>query len=122
MDENIRKLKEKGTPDRWRYAVALEKMGKPAVEYLTHALTDEDKWVRYVAADALGNIGDQCCVDSLIVALKDIDQDVRFAAAEALGKLGDVRALNALNETCKGDNCYVKIAAEDAITTISKQK
>lgn len=122
MDEDIKKLKDLGTPERWKYAVALEKLGKPAVEYLSHALNDQDKWVRYVAADALGNIGDPVCVDCLIAALKDADQDVRFAAASALGKLGDARALNALNETCKSDNCYVRIAAEDAIAMLSKQK
>ncbi|MDD1673344.1 MAG: HEAT repeat domain-containing protein [Methanomicrobiales archaeon] len=123
MEEDVRNLQDESKGNRWRYAEALEKMGKPAVEYLIHALKDPDKWVRYVAADALGNIGDPCCVDDLIVALKDGDQDVRFAVAGALGKVGNgnPRAMEALDQVCRGDNCYVRIAAEEARALLNKK-
>jgi HEAT repeat protein len=119
MQKLIEELKNKQNPDRWQSVLALEKMGKPAVDYLVAALKDEDKWIRYTAADALGNIGDSDCVDHLIGLLSDQDQDVRFATADALGRLGDPKAFNALNETCRKDNGYVKVAAEEALVKLS---
>lgn len=122
MQDSAKNLEDTTKPDRWQYAEALEKVGKPAVEYLIHALKDRDKWVRYVAADALGNIGDPCCADELVIALTDEDQDVRFAVAGALGKVGggNKKALEALTATCNTDNCYVKVAAEEALALLTR--
>ena len=119
MKAEIDKLNNQASPDRWQSVVALEKAGKPAVEYLVIALKDSDKWVRYAAADALGNIGDSASVGPLLSLLGDQDQDVRFATAEALGKIGDPRACNPLEQACSTDNGYVKIAAEEALSKIS---
>jgi HEAT repeat protein len=119
MQKLIEELEDKQHPERWQSVLALEKMGKPAVDYLVSALNDEDKWIRYTAADALGNIGDLKCVDNLIGLLSDQDQDVRFATADALGRLGDKKACNALNEMCQKDNGYVKVAALEALEKLS---
>ena len=121
MKELVDSLKDKNKPDRWQYVIALEKVGEPAVEYLIQALKDDDKWVRFLAVDALGHIGDGCCVEPLIGMLKDADQDVRFASAEALGRLGNPKALPALEETCVGDNCFVKIAAEESVASLKNK-
>ena len=110
----------KASPERWQSVVTLEHLGKPAVDYLVHALKDEDKWVRYAAADALGNIGDQCTVDPLISLLRDEDQDVRFVTANALGRLRDQRAAGALYHASVHDNDFVKIAAADALVKIAQ--
>ena len=45
-------------------------------------------YLRLVAAEALGKIGDVRAVEPLISVLKDSNRDVRKAAAEALEKLG----------------------------------
>jgi HEAT repeat protein len=119
MQKYIEILNNKASPERWQSVTALEKMGKPAVEYLVLALKDENKWVRFAAADALGNIGDSGSVDHLIGMLNDGDQDVRFVTAEALGKLGDPRATDALKQTSIQDNGFVKIAAEEALQKIA---
>lgn len=121
MEQHVKNLNDRTSADRWRNVIALEKMGEPAVNHLIAALKDEDKWVRYTAADALGNIGERRSVQNLILLLKDPDQDVRFVAAEALGRLGDPSAGEALSETCRGDNCFVRIAAEEALAKISRQ-
>ena len=63
------------------------KIGEPAVEPLIEALKDKDQDVRWEAALALGNIGDERAVEPLIEALKDEDEDVREAAGEALEKI-----------------------------------
>jgi HEAT repeat protein len=52
MQKYIEILNNKASPERWQSVTALEKMGKPAVEYLVLALKDENKWVRFAAADA----------------------------------------------------------------------
>jgi len=111
-------LANKETAERWRSAVELERFGQPAAEYLIMALKDEDRWVRYVAADALANIGSTAAVTPLIALLKDQEQDVRFAAASALGKIGDKKAIPELQMTVQHDNAYVRIAAEEALDRI----
>jgi HEAT repeat protein len=117
-ERTYQKLIDKGNAERWKYAVELGRHGKLAVDLLIAAMKDEDKWVRYLVIDALGNIQDPQVVDPLITALRDLDQDVRFVAAEALGRIGDPKALEPLEETCTADNCYVRIAAEEAIARL----
>jgi HEAT repeat protein len=119
MDKIFHELKDKNQPERWTRVIALEKFGKPAVDYLHKALDDEDKWVRYMAADALGNIGDVRSIERLIPLLNDQDQDVRFATAYALGNIGHPSAEKALAETCSSDNCFVKVAAEEALAKVA---
>jgi HEAT repeat protein len=119
MEQTFRKIKDKNNLERWTHVLALEKFGLPAVDYLHSALNDEDKWVRYMAADALGNIGDVRSLDRLIGLLDDQDQDVRFATAYALGNLGHPGAAPALENVCRKDNCFVKIAAEEALEKLS---
>jgi len=119
MQNTVAALANKQNLERWKSVVDLEKFGQPAAEFLIQALADEDRWVRYLAADALANIGATNSVDSLISLLRDPDQDVRFAAAAALGKLGDPKAINNLQDVLRRDNGYVKIAAEEALAKIS---
>jgi len=121
MQNIVAALAKKDNLERWKNVVDLEKFGQPAAEFLIQALADEDRWVRYLAADALANIGATNSVDSLISLLRDPEQDVRFAAAAALGKLGDPKAIKSLQEVLKKDNGYVKIAAEEALLRISPQ-
>jgi HEAT repeat protein len=120
MEKIFHELKDKNQPERWTRVIALEKFGKPAVDYLHKALDDEDKWVRYMAADALGNIGDVRSIERLIPLLNDLDQDVRFVAAYALGNIGHPSAEEALVRTCTHDNCFVKVAAEEALTKVAQ--
>ena len=58
MEHNPFKLANKRSPDTLKSLEALEKFTLPIVEYFINALNNEDKWVRYLAADALGNLGD----------------------------------------------------------------
>jgi HEAT repeat protein len=67
---------------------------------------------------ALGKLGSDDSVDSLILSLKDTDWYVRWGAADALGKIGVVRALEPLTKLKEDADEYVHKAAEDAITKI----
>jgi HEAT repeat protein len=119
MQNTVAALANKQNLERWKHVVDLEKFGQPASEFLIQALADEDRWVRYLAADALANIGATNSIDSLISLLRDPEQDVRFAAAAALGKLGDPKAIKSLQEVLRRDNGYVKVAAEEALVMLS---
>jgi len=119
MEKTFRDLNDKNKAERWMAVYALEKFGTPALEYLHKALSDDDKWVRYAALDALGNIGKSESVQHVARLLADHDQDVRFAAADSLGRIGDPIAAHALMQTCNSDNCYVQIAAEEALAKLA---
>lgn len=119
MEKTFRELKDKGRPERWTAVYALMKFGTPAIDYLHKALDDDDKWVRYAAADALGCMRDDSSVDHLTKLLLDHDQDVRFATAWALGEIGDQRASHALMQAVHSDNGFVRIAAEEALDKLA---
>ena len=76
--------------------VALEKMGKPVVEYLVPPRKDEDKWVRYNTTGAPGTIGNGCYGDHLIGSPENHDQGVRFVTAAALWKTGESEGLQCI--------------------------
>jgi len=69
---------------KWNEVV---KIGKPAVNPLIRALKDGELDLRYEAAEALGEIGDEKAVEPLTEALKDVDIDVRIKAAEVLSNM-----------------------------------
>jgi HEAT repeat protein len=120
MEKTYDKLKDKSQPERWTAVIARGNFGQPAIDYLHKVLQDDDKWVRYMAVDALGNIGDVRSIDPLVKLLDDNDQDVRFATAHALGTIGHPSASKALMQTCETDNCFVKIAAEEALLKLGE--
>lgn len=76
-------------------------LGEPALVYYINALKNEEDDVRYVAANALGAIGDARAVDSLIVCLEDANPYVRNSAVCALGYIGDTRAAKPLIDLAK---------------------
>lgn len=77
---------------------ALSKIGETAVEPLISALANENKFVRFRAALALGQIGDRRAVKPLINALRDDIGIVRDGAVRALGKIRDPIAIEPLIE------------------------
>jgi HEAT repeat protein len=63
-------------------------MGSKAVPYLVKELNNEKHWVRWEAAKALGQIGDDTAAIALVNSLEDKEFDVRWLAAEALINMG----------------------------------
>jgi len=57
------------------------------IEGIIVALKDDDKYGRKGAVIALGEIGDERAVESLIATLKDENWQVRMVAANALEKI-----------------------------------
>jgi HEAT repeat protein len=119
MEKTIQEFKNPKNPDRWKSIIALGEFGEPALDYLHHALSDDDKWVRYFAADMLGNIKHHDSVEHLVAKLLDEDQDVRWVAASALGRIGDARAAHALQQAYGSDNAFVKVFIEEALDQLA---
>jgi len=63
------------------------------VSALIVALKDSNKYVRSLAAEALGEIGNPEAVTALTEALTEADDYVLEFVAEALEKMGDLRTL-----------------------------
>jgi len=94
VDELIRELEEgESTYERVEAAEALGKLGKRAspkvLDALHNALDDTEAWLRYAAVVALGKIGTEDAIESLIYALEnDEEAEIRFTAAQKLYELG----------------------------------
>ena len=65
MEHNPDEQMNKRSPDTIKSLEALEKFTLPIVEHFINALNNEDKWVRYLAAEALGNMGDIRSIEPL---------------------------------------------------------
>jgi len=115
MERTIQELWSRNNPKRGTSVIALGEFREPAIEYLHQALEDDDKWVRYFASNALGNIGHHSFVDPLVRLLLDEDQDVRWVTAAALGRIGGPRAVRALRQAYNSDNAFVKLFIEKAL-------
>ena len=118
MEKTIQELRDRKNGERWKAVIALGQFGEPAIPYLHEALADQDKWVRYFAADTLGGMKDPGSVDLLVRRLADEDQDVRYISAYALGRIGDPRAAHALMQAHSSDNGFVRIFIEEALDRI----
>jgi HEAT repeat protein len=82
-------------------AVALSRIGLPAVEPLIGALKTEAWQARGNAAFALGLIRDERSIEPLIAAVTDTEWHVRSKAAWSLGLVGDRRAVGAFGNRLK---------------------
>lgn len=73
---------------RWRAAVALERIGAPAVEALVSGASDPDYLVRVPAIWALEHVGDRRAVAALVENLNGPNECCRWMAGAALAKIG----------------------------------
>jgi len=101
VDELIRQLETGESPyERVQAAEALGELGKRAspkvLDALHNALDDSEAWVRYATVVALGKIGTEDAIESLIYAMEnDEEGEVRFTAAQKLYELGAESAWSA---------------------------
>ena len=88
------KLTDENEGVRWMAASALGKLGD--IEPLVEMLSDKDWRIRQAAARLLGQVGDKKAVQPLLELLSDENDDVRRIAVESLGSLGDTKAIEPL--------------------------
>ena len=83
---------------RSRAAMAITKMGRPAVEALKAATSDKDSNIRFWAITCLGHLRDRSYTNLLLSKLQDSDTGVRVAALRALREIGDPNIASKLFE------------------------
>ncbi len=92
---------------------------EPLLEALLQAQSSEARW-GFIGA--LGDIGDQRAVPSILLFLHDAHRFVRLTAAEALGQLGDRQAIDPLIQSLDDEDGGVRAWSADALGKIGDPK
>jgi HEAT repeat protein len=102
--------------------VALKKFQKPLVAYLISSLEVNDKWVRIMAAEMLGTIGDSGVAGHLKPLLADQDKDLRIIAAKSLSMIHSPKGVLTLTQADSCENCMIRLVAEEALEKLLMEK
>jgi HEAT repeat protein len=82
---------------------------------LLSELTANDSEIRYEAAAACGELGEQEAVPHLIELIDDDDTDVQMASVQALGKIGGSEAREQLKKCLNHPSEAIRQAATQAL-------
>jgi HEAT repeat protein len=115
MEHAPDKKVNKRSPDTTKSLEALEKFTLPIVDYFINALYNEDKWVRYLAAEALGNMGDLRSIAPLNRLCSDKDPDLRFVSGQSLSKIGTLQGILTDSRKMGCDTCLIRYIAEEVL-------
>ena len=85
---------------------------------LLKELQSNEPAMRYEAAHAVGELGEQANVPALLPLLDDPDLEVQLAAIWALGQLGGRVAMQELQMRSEDDDDAIREAVDDALTEI----
>ena len=106
--EEILKPIESGNPEALAEGVeALRRLGREARPALVEALQSENPLVRWAAAAALGDIGDEAAAADLKRGLEDDSTSVRVRSAYSLAQLGDRSGVPVLLDALASDEVMV---------------
>ena len=109
-------------PDAEMQQSAIFAMGKNAdpqwAEIIREALDREEPAMRYEAALACGELGEEAFIPDLLPLLKDEDIQVRLSSINALGLIGGSIAKKALTACLKSDDAVVSQTAEEALESL----
>ncbi|MDD4653280.1 MAG: HEAT repeat domain-containing protein, partial [Methanothrix sp.] len=95
--------------------------GEEACDLALQALKDQEWQVRYTAVTALGEIGHNKALDSLVgIMFGKEDEEIRAWAAWSLGEIGDERAIEPLQRAYKTCPTEVMKKAKDSLVVIFK--
>ena len=101
---------------------AIYAMGRTSdVRWLSTVLDDthhENASIRYEAANASGQLGEESTVPHMIRLIEDEDPQVQLAAIQALGSIGGPLAKRALLQCMKLDDDFLEEAAKSALEDI----
>lgn len=110
-EDSVRRILERtksGRPDELAGALAeLSGLGPEAAGPLAEALGDESVLVRWAAAAALGEIGDESVASRLAAALRDDSLAVRVRAAQSLAKLGSLDGVDVLIDALDSEEVMI---------------
>jgi HEAT repeat protein len=95
--------------------LAMKKFQQPLVEYLLSGLEDNDKWVRVMAAEMLGTIGDPRSAEHLKPFMVHRDKDLRLVAAKSFTMIRSPRMAFARSQPDNCENCMIRLVADEAL-------
>jgi HEAT repeat protein len=121
MERPGRELNNNTATCSLKSADALEKFRQPLASYLISALDDQDKWVRYLAAEMLGNIQDPGSAGHLTRLLADQDEDVRSVATKALDSVRHTKKVFASMQASSCETCLIRMIAAEALAKLGTQ-
>jgi HEAT repeat protein len=100
---------------RFSSGTAVSRFRKPLVEYLISGLEENDKWVRILAADMLGSVGDSQAVKYLKPLLVDRDYDLRVISAHAIESIHSHHDTSSRTQPDPCASCMIRLIAEEAL-------
>jgi hypothetical protein len=116
MDSGTGKITRGNTSVQVSPASAVTRFRKPLVDYLISGLEENDKWVRILAADMLGSVGDPRAVEYLKPLLVDRDRDLRIISAQAIDMIHSHQAVVSRSQPDHCASCMIRLIAEEALT------
>lgn len=113
----VEALTDKEKYIRHKAAESLQRVGAPAIPYLSKSLENRQDPLRERAAEVLRGIGDSTALSALLKALKNKDGAVRACAVRSIGHIGkdDTSAIRALINVLNDPHGYVEHAASQAL-------
>jgi HEAT repeat protein len=121
MNQTPGKSMKNRSPDTLKSLDALEKFTLPIIDYFTKALNHEDKWVRYLAAEALGSIGNQRSIEPLNQLRVDTDPDLRLVSFQALKNIRSMQEILTDSRKMGCDTCLIRYIAEEVLVQRNRQ-
>ncbi len=103
-------------------SMAIKKFRQPMVEYLLSGLEDHNKWVRIMAAEMLGTIGDPGTAGYLKPLLAEHDRDTRIVAARSLAMIRSPRAIFPFASADNCGDCMIRLVADEALEKLKAEK
>jgi len=100
---------------------AVCKFRQPLVKYLISGLDDNDKWVRVMAAELLGTVGDPRSARALQPLLAGWDSDLRLAAARSLARIRSPQSA-VIPPALSCDHCMIRLVADEALTRLKLEQ
>lgn len=100
---------------------AVRKFRQPLAEYLISGLDDNDKWVRVMAAEMLGALGDPRTARSLQPLLAGWDSDLRLVAARSLARIRSPQSA-VIPPALSCDHCMIRLVADEALTRLKLEQ
>lgn len=105
---------------------ALFAMGKSCntswLPILLKELTSPDAEIRYEAAGACGELGEEEAASFLCDMVNDPDIDIRLAAIQSLGKIGGPEAKGCLEKCLNHSDEAIRGAAEEALSQLEAEE
>jgi HEAT repeat protein len=105
---------------RQEAAVALGRMGAPALELLLEMAASSTPATREAAIEALGSAGTSRALDRVIEALGDQNQNVRQAAVRALGGSSSERAVPHLIAVLRDESSTLRAQARASLARLGQ--